>query len=999
MNSIQSYAVCLIAIAFTINATAAPPNTVVLDGRPIEYDAGELRGINPNPANNFGPGNVITNLFVTWDAQYLYLALQGREVNDKLTIMLDVDPGQGTGASSTTNWTSSDPAQASFIKYNDVGWNAAETSTSAAAFGLDYQIASEGFYNNILRIRYNGIVAPDTNNVDPLLDSGNGSIPLGTPVDMVVLANASDDPLKGFEARIPWSVLFASNLFGTVTNIVPDGAKLRMLAVLHNNDPSSAYSSDGIIPFQANIAASYTNGIWTTADYIDVLIDQDHDGAPDVAAGDVNGPYLSSLSGVQARRQVYASFNEPVLPGTVTTLGNWLVNEQGVSGVTVVATNAVLLTLTNDLPAATSLVKVEAAGIQDPAGNFRTSVLYFNPASSGIETSVTVRFLLNKNSGFGSVLGGTNPRATSNFFVNGSSGPLEWGYPPATSSPLSSLNATQYYRDVMFPPGTPVTVRYKYSGILDNGSEATTNNNYEAVRMSDFGEAARILTMPLDGSSLVVTDYLGAAAAPYRVPGNGTNELALLLDPRRGDAGVRQNARVKFRLDLSQRNVGGITRVMLLGSDPLRGFNYHPNFYGGFTGLGDYPGSVDVGWDAGGLEMFDDGVSGGDDVAGDFIYTRICDFTTDGLLSGVSLVGGDGSTPPFLGGWVDGRSPRSFDYKFAVYKAGTTESYVSPGGANLTYYLGASETNATMPTHLWANEGLPPPPPTNSPTMMSIQFSNTQRVVTFEGTDLSHGVRISTNLNAGWLDFGTRAITSSVPSQWRATINDAQDVEHYLAFSGLPKTFYGAWWSPNPVPLTGANLTVYYRQHSRALTGVRNVQISGGLFNGWSQSPMTFIGDGVWKFDYTVPAVTNPAGYQFKFRAFNGSPFYGYNDSTGAGAGDNYILYQGSVRATWSPEVATNGEVLNIYYNSSTGPFTNATQINAWLGYGEPWSGSPVPMTNIAAGQWLTAVVVPTNATHSVNFVFNNGPAGAGTGWDSENDNGGRRWTVFIAQP
>ena len=92
-------------------AFATPPNTASLDGRPIEYDGTDLKGSLAVAGSSFGVGNLITNLFVTWDSTYLYVALQGYESGNKLMVLVDVDPGNGTGAETTTRptdrWTRS----------------------------------------------------------------------------------------------------------------------------------------------------------------------------------------------------------------------------------------------------------------------------------------------------------------------------------------------------------------------------------------------------------------------------------------------------------------------------------------------------------------------------------------------------------------------------------------------------------------------------------------------------------------------------------------------------------------------------------------------------------------------------------------------------------------------------------------------------------------------------------------------------------------------------
>ena len=142
MNKVLSF--CLVAL-LSPAAWATPANTPTLDGRPIEYDATDLRGAFAG-ASTWGANGTLSNLFVTWDDTYVYIALQAWQAsNNKLVVLLDVDPGAGTGATTTTNWTNVEP---SYIKYNDYGW------ADAGGFGLDYMAASEGFYNNTIRINY-----------------------------------------------------------------------------------------------------------------------------------------------------------------------------------------------------------------------------------------------------------------------------------------------------------------------------------------------------------------------------------------------------------------------------------------------------------------------------------------------------------------------------------------------------------------------------------------------------------------------------------------------------------------------------------------------------------------------------------------------------------------------------------------------------------------------------------------------------------------------------
>lgn len=565
--------------------------------------------------------------------------------------------------------------------------------------------------------------------------------------------------------------------------------------------------------------------------------------------------------------------------------------------------------------------------------------------------------------------------------------PLEFGYPPATSAPMALDSGTVYYRDVVFPPGTPTTLSYKYSGQLNN----TGTNNYEAVRLANYDAAARVLTLDPAATSLVITDYLGAAAAPWRsmITNNINNDL--YADSVRGDSGVRERIKVTFKLDLSGRDLSDVQRVIVQGTDPLRGFNVSA------SGLSDYAGLPAVGWDNGGITLYDDG-SNGDTNTGDGVFMRDWVLSDDGTdieyTEGdpYSLVGGDLSTVPYFGSsWYTRRSPRSFKYKFYVVRNDLT-ALESPASDIEVYIENSAGTNVMLNPFVWANEDLPPPPPSNSPTMgRPILLTNNQVRVVFSNlpSEVSgHGVLISTNLmNPGWMDFGLRAAGSS--GNWTATVNNANPImEMYAAYAGAATPYRGVYLEGLPVPSTGGTLRIWYNQHSRGLAGDRAVQIAG-TFNGWSPAPMTFAGDGSWYYDasITAGAATN---IEFKPRNLSGST---WENLWGA---DNYITYKEYSRVTWTPVYPTNGEVFTINYDASSGPLVGATSMNAWVGYEEQFfAGANYPMTNTAGTIWETAFPVSTNYKLSVNMYFNGKTNGSPVEiWDNENT--GRRNRAFI---
>ena len=951
-----------------IFASATPPNTPVLDGRPLEYDATDLRGSFTGDSA-WGVNGTLSNLFVTWDADYLYVALQAWQAGDnKLVILLDVDPGNGTGATTTTNWISVEP---SFIKYNDYGW------VDAGGFGLDYMFASEGFYNNAIRVLYNGVEAPSTNNLESLFDVGNGSTPVGTPVDMAALNDSTACVLKGFETRIPWTEVYNSERFGTVEagESVPRGATIRILAGIHNNNPESAWSSPDTIPVQQNLV--YADGILTASDYLTVLLDSDNDGIPDMLTGDVNAPYIQNASGAVGASTVYVAFNEPVTPATVATPANWSVGGVAPNAATPQGASGVLLEL--PAPIATGdMLSIRATGVEDAAGNSRVTDFCLFPASAGITQSVQVTFQVNTNSGMGISKKHAAPTA---FFVNGGALPLEWNYPPSQNTPLTPILGSNGWvqATVTFPPGSPTALHYKYSALIGG------TNTFEAIRLTGFDNASRQLTLNNDGTPMTVREYLGAAAHPLRNPAS-TNEPSahnqLFTDPRRGDAGVRVRREILFQLDLSLRKRDNLQRVMVMGSDPLRGFNSTGNNAGGTAS--DYPGnSAYLNWENAGIELFDDGTRG-DTVADDGIYSRLWAFSTNGVDAASepgaphSLVGGREAdwinnipgTEPYQGTtyWFNGRSPRSFIYKFYVLTTGNNH-HESPA-ENLSYYVvNPEETEPiVLDPFLWDNEDLPPPPAENAPDMLGVSLAGTTATVQFENvlTEGGHGVRISTNLLNGFNDYGFRANISGTNDGrrvWSAAIPEATGREFYSAYAGPEPVPTPTYWVPNPIPVEATTWRVYFCQFGTNLKGMRSMTLTG-TFSGWDTGlPMTFLSNGIWFVDIDLPAAADGTGMEFKPR---GGPTHVWMD------GNNLKAMRGTGGVSWTPNNPIPGEPFTVTLDASVTTLATATNVNVHLGFDDGWAeASSRPMTNTTGSTWEYGLIVPTNYSTSVNWVFN----------------------------
>ena len=950
---------------------ATPYNTPTLDGRPIEYDDYDYKDTY-HGAPAWGAAGTLTNLYVTWDATYLYIALQGWHPGNKLVVLLDVDPGAGTGATTTTNWSGIEP---SVIKYNDYGW------VGGGGFGLDYLLACVEIYNNILRIDYDGEAAPSTNNVAVLFDNGNGSSPLGTPVDMANYDDTTLCPHKGFEARIPWTNLYQGTRFGTVEQgeTVPRGAAIRLLAGIHDNNPTNVLSSPDTIPNQS--VEDYTNGIVTTLDYMSVTVDGDTNGLPDNFGSEGNAPYLRAAVGALGGSYVMVGFNEPVTAATAENTANWTVG--GVAPVSAARQGSQVVLLGLAAPIATNFVPIRAAGIEDSLGFHRTTDFCLFPAESGIPQDVTVTFQVNTNSGMGNPAVGTHDRPTA-FFLNGSSLPLEWGYPPYDTVALTAIPGSNNWASatVVFPAGSPADLWYKYSARIYG------TNNYEAIRLTDFASATRRLVLNTNGSPMTVVDYLGAAAHPLRDP-NDTNtpsaQNRLFKDARRGDAGVRTNRNILFQLDLTQRRRDNLARVMVMGSDPLRGFNDT-----GETGgnpAQDFPGaSFYVAWTNAGIQLVDDGTLG-DATAGDGIYSRRWGFTPDGYDAALepgspySLVGGnEGSIIPYVPGtgpyqgdiwWLTRRSPRSMIYKFyAVTVSGTQTNWYESPSSNLEYYIldPAETAQIVLDPFVWNDPYLPLPPPSNAPTVTAISLTGTTAYVQFENlpSEAAHGVLVSTDLMAGvtgFQDYGLRAaggITNDGYRQWSAAVGQiTPNREFYAPYAGLEPDAEPTYWLPNYLPATLTTGRVHFCQFKTDLKGGRQLNLVGS-FTGWADNPiwMTFLGAGWWRADAELSAATSGTYTEYKFR--NGDAWMG---------GANLSVLRGG-NATWTPDVPVPGAPLAIQFDVSGTGLATATNVEIHLGF-DGWTAVTDPaLTNLGGTTWGYSFTVPTNYSREVDFVF-----------------------------
>ena len=879
-------------------------------------------------------------------------------------------------------------------------------------------MTTKGTFNNIFRVLYDGDDAPDLGvNVEMVFDNDNGSGPTGDPVDMATLRNGGPGcNLLAMEARIPWDVLYdptildgASPRFGTPgPGGVPTGATIRVVAILHNNIENDPFSNPNAIPPQDGANSNWDDGLLTTDDYIDVVIDGTGNGTPDfVELPDTNGPWITSASGAEGKTTALVQFNKAVSTASAETPGNYSIAGITPTAATLLSDRIVKLDLPSPLPDGSTARLAMATDVQDTVGNARTlpAEVCFFPSVGGIDEDVTVTFVLETNSGMGA-----NPGA-SEFFINGGALPLEFGFPPATNLPLTQLSGSWYSVDVTFVAGSPSSTFYKYSAILNN----TGTNNYEAIRLDKWDDVARPLSLPNDGSSLVITDYLGAAAGPWRMGESGRSDL--YIDARRGDAGVRQRHTILFQLDLSIRVPPQNARIMVLGTEPLRGFNSD----GTATGI-DFPANpFSAGWDLGGIELYDDGTHG-DLVAGDGIFSRQWSFTEDGLDAVLvpdfpnSLVDPGFALGPYFGGWQNRRSPRSFVYKFFIKDLSDTDPdafWDSPSSDIELYLEQDAPADIVLPPHVWDNPGIPVVSESFPAEIIEIQpaGSDVQMIFTniIQATD--NEVQIAATPSEPWGGYGLIATGIGV---YTVMVENAEaDSEMYRVLTPGRPTGY-TWWEPAFLPDGGGSVRIWFQQRRKNLAGVRQIHWFGANPGpgGYASEPMTFAGDGLWYIDLDV---VGNSGQDVRFlfidRAFD--PIVGWIPGTredknmhpdgsnrGTLNGDFSMMIGG--RATWSPDPVQPGQDLTITYNAVGGPLFGAEDLNIWLDFDgwedlQPWNGANFeqPMTSIGPNLWQVTVTVPQDTQATVNFVFKT-PDGLVFDGNQDSNGQGRDWQAFV---
>ncbi len=231
--------------------------SVVIDGHvdPTEWAGAQVL----DDANDsaWGAANEIDRLLVRWDAQYLYVAIDGQVSGNSWVLYLDRDPGTANG-------------QANLTAIN--AWERGATFT-ASGFAPDFQY---GCYQHQSQFDGDGfwqLLSPTT-----------------TQVRSSEIAKAFDSfhnfgSASGSELAIPWSVVY-----GLGAGVVPSGAKIALVAsVCWDPEPSGVLGGDSA-PSNLSAALPVVDRAWT------VTVDGNNDGRPDGTwASDVPRPAAAGI--------------------------------------------------------------------------------------------------------------------------------------------------------------------------------------------------------------------------------------------------------------------------------------------------------------------------------------------------------------------------------------------------------------------------------------------------------------------------------------------------------------------------------------------------------------------------------------------------------------------------------------------------------------------------------------------------------------------------------
>lgn len=230
--------------------------SVNIDGRIEAYEWESAHVLADSLDSTWSSSNEIDRLLVRWDAEFVYLAIDGVVNSNSWLLYLDVDPGSGLGQ---TDLTAID------------AWERGASFT-ADGFAADFQY---GCYQH--QSVYDGDGFWQLLTATTTQDRGGE---IASAFDSFHLYGDEG----GSEIAIPWNTLY-----GLGAGLVPAGAQLSLVAsICWDPEPDGVLGGDSA-PSNSAAALPAIDAVWT------IEIDGNGDGLPDLGESAANLPTLDQL--------------------------------------------------------------------------------------------------------------------------------------------------------------------------------------------------------------------------------------------------------------------------------------------------------------------------------------------------------------------------------------------------------------------------------------------------------------------------------------------------------------------------------------------------------------------------------------------------------------------------------------------------------------------------------------------------------------------------------
>jgi len=236
MNRKNLFAWTLAMLALPLGAVAAPPNTPTMDGQVnvgAEWQANELVAVQTKAQGvngfDFGPQQYMANMYVTWDASFLYIGIDGdmsSNDNNCVTIYLDNDPGAGVNPG---------PANTEADLTDTAGASNAGISNGHINFQPNYRPdLGIAVFLNSGGIKLSGSASGSD---AAIYNITNGAAFTEGSVGGTVIVGNTSGGADDFECAIPWADVYGGPL--------PNNGEVGLLAVVMS---TSGFSSSIYLP-------------------------------------------------------------------------------------------------------------------------------------------------------------------------------------------------------------------------------------------------------------------------------------------------------------------------------------------------------------------------------------------------------------------------------------------------------------------------------------------------------------------------------------------------------------------------------------------------------------------------------------------------------------------------------------------------------------------------------------------------------------------------------